>query len=76
MPFITPKPTTAFSLQFSVTISFHKSIDFLNQVHVKIGLLHLLHLRLSFHPSISEFFSLIHIDICKCWLLTFFVIVL
>ncbi|KAJ0575889.1 putative transcription factor B3-Domain family [Helianthus annuus] len=63
MPFITPKPTTAFSLQLSVTISFHKSIDFLNQVHVKIGLLHLLHLRLSFHPSISDFFSLIHIDI-------------
>ncbi|MFS7945531.1 hypothetical protein Hanom_Chr06g00525401 [Helianthus anomalus] len=46
-------------------------MDFLNQVHVKIGLLHLLHLRLSFHPSISDFFSLIHIDICKSWLLTF-----
>ncbi|MFS8011649.1 hypothetical protein Hanom_Chr14g01311551 [Helianthus anomalus] len=56
MPLITSKPTTALSLQLSVTRSFHISMDFLNQVHVKIGLLHLLHLRLSFHPSISDFF--------------------
>ncbi|MFS7948170.1 hypothetical protein Hanom_Chr06g00556861 [Helianthus anomalus] len=69
MPFIIPKPTTAFSLQLSVIPrAFHISMDFLNQLHVKI---HLLHLRLSFHQSISDFFSLIHIDICKSWLLTF-----
>ncbi|KAJ0590638.1 putative transcription factor B3-Domain family [Helianthus annuus] len=73
MPFITPKPTTAFSLQLSVIRAFHISMDFLNQLHVKIGFLHLLHLRLSFHPSISDFFSLIHIDICFQYVWVFFI---